>query len=209
MFLRIGALALSCLLFSCEKESSNGEETSGSGTDYQPTTAGSEWTYNSTTAGTYKIVSLGTDSLIDGKKFFKFDNNKVGRQYMSKIDGVYSAYATSLEGNKKITAVTLKDAPVGTTWTNMFNNQGTISNYTYKIISRDGDKTVNGKTYNNVIAVEYEATTQNPLGGGTLKFASGRTYTAKGIGGISASYKMDLFGIVMEDSTYLVSYNIK
>src|SRR5687768_11675653 len=92
-FLSIGALALSCLLFSCQKESSDSEEQSGGmGDDYQPTTAGSVWNYKSTTIGNYKLVALGSDTLVDGKKFYKFDNSLYGRQYAGKDNGVYSSY---------------------------------------------------------------------------------------------------------------------
>ena len=209
MFLRIGALALSCFLFACQKENSDSEGTGGLGDDYQPATAGSEWNYKSTLAGNYKLTALGTDSVINGEKYYKFDNSWGGRQYMYKNNGVYSSFATSLEGDKKIIATYLKDAPVGTTWSQTYNNQGTISTYTYKIVSRDAAKTVDGKNYTNVITVEYEGHVQNPMGGGSLKFATGRSYTAKGIGGIASSYKLDLMGFEMEDSTYLTSYTIK
>jgi len=208
-FLSIAAIALCCLLSSCQKEDSSEEDSSGSGSDYQPTSAGSEWNVHSNLAGTYKLVALGTDTLIDGAKFYKFDNSVFGRQYIGKSNGVYTSHSATVQSNQKITMVMLKDAPVGTAWTNTVSNQGTVSQYTFKIVSRDGEKTVNGKTYKDVIAVEYEGVMQDPMGGGTIKFTTGRTYTAKGVGAIAGSSKIDLMGFTMEDSTYLVSYTIK
>ena len=210
--LRIGALVLTCFLFSCEKEKSTDEETSGSGSgnDYQPTTAGSEWRMSSTTAGDYTITALAGDTVIGGKKFFKFDNSSSEeRVYINKDNGVYTQYAPIPIGDESFEMIVLKDAPVGTTWKSRVDFQGFFNEFTYKVVSRDADKTVNGKTYNNVITVAYEVTMPNPLGGGTLKFATGRAYYSKGIGPIASSFKMDFMGNEREDSTYLASYIIK
>jgi hypothetical protein len=158
--------------------------------------------------GEYTITSLGTDSLVNGVKFYKYDQSIGGRVYLSKVDGVYTSYGTSPAG-EKLFMVGLKDAPVGTKWKNTFDNQGTISHYNYEVISRDVDKTVNGKLFKNVITVQYVAIVEDPTGGQPIEFASGRSYYAKGVGPIASKYDMDFFGITMQDSTYIVSYNIK
>jgi hypothetical protein len=228
--LHISALALTCLLFSCSKETSLEEETGGNntignggggtgsgsnggtglGNDYQPTTAGSEWRMASTTAGSYTITALAGDTLIEGKKFYRFDNNMTGRGYISKENGVYTHHTEHpIDEDLRISMVMLKDAAVGTTWTNAVGYMGATNDFIYTVIGRDATKSVNGKEYKDVITVQYEATMQNPLTGGNMKFATGRIYTAKGIGTIATKYEMDLFGQKMEDSTYLVSYIIK
>ena len=213
LFSCLCTIVLGCLLVTgCSKESSEtgGSSTNpGAGGDYQPTTAGSEWNYHSDLSGNYKLVSLGTDTLVNNVKYYKFDNSIAGRQYMSKENGIYASYAGMLTGGDKVILVTMKDAPVGTTWVNKFNNQGTESEYRFKLVSRGIEKTVNGKTYKDVIGVEYTAVLKDPTTNTWLPYGTGMAFMAKGVGSISGSTKLDLFGFTMEDSTYLVNYTIK
>ena len=208
--LSMGALALSCLLFSCQKE--KGEEPEGTVSpsgDYFPSSAGSEWKMSSTSLGEYTVTSLGTDSTINGKKYYKFDHSKGGRQYVNKEDGIYTAYAHVPQIAQSVNMIILKDATAGTTWTNSITSNGIPMEYKYKILSKDTDKTVNGKVFNNVIAVEYEVSMKEPLTGTSFSFGKGRQYYAKGVGGIAGAFEVGTPGSVVKDSTYIVSYTIK
>ena len=208
--LHIGALALTCLLFSCKKESDEDVTTGpGTGGDYFPSTAGSSWNLSSTSLGNYTVTSLGTDSTINGKKYFKFDNSKGGRQYLNKENGVYTTYAHVPEIGQSVNMIVLKDAAVGTTWTNTVTVNGIPMSYTYKVISAGTDKTVDGKTYKDVIAIEYTVSMKEPTTGTTFNFGKGRQYYAKGIGGIAGAFEVGMPGNTVTDSTYLKSYIIK
>ena len=208
----IAYIALICLFTSCQKDigfDSPPNDNQNTNSDYMPVSAGSKWNYSSTLLGNYTNTSLGTDTLINDQKYYKFDNSIGGRQYIRKSNGVYSAYGYSLIARLAVNMIVLKDAAVGTTWTNVINNAGTISNHKYTIAERDIEKTVNGITFKNVIAVDYEATVNDPTTGTPFKYGTGKGFYAKGVGPISSSMDVDFMGLVMKDSTYLVSYTIK
>ena len=206
-------ILLSLLFFTaCQKEIKEDNSTAGgNASDYQPTTAGSEWNYTSTSAGNYKIVSLGTDSLINGMQYYKFDNINNGisvRFYVNKANGVYRNYGFFPAAAQVIDLIVLKDSAVGTTWTNTITNAG-ISNYhKYTVHAKDQQRTVNGKNYNNVIELDYELLVDNPLTGGTISAGTGKNYWAKGVGAIESNYDLGFFGVTVKDTTRLISYTI-
>lgn len=199
-FLVVATLAIT--LASCQQEivfddgSNNNTPTA---TDYQPTSAGSEWKMASTSLGNYTITSLGTDSIVNGEKFYKFDQSVGGRTYMSKNNGVYVQMAVMPPAG--LTRLTyLKDAAAGTQWTDNIN----AAEMRYSIIGRNLQRTVNGKLYKDVIHVHYD---QFAMG---IKTASADQYYSKGTGAIESVIRMDMMGMQMTiDSTYLVSSTIK
>lgn len=199
-------------LTACQKEiKEDGSPISGNSSDYQPTSAGSEWNYSSTSVGNYKIVSLGTDSLINGLQYYKFDNIANGvsvRFYVNKANGVYRNYGFFPAAAQVIDLIVLKDSAIGTTWTNTITSAG-ISNYhKYTVHARDQQRTVNGKTYNNVIDLDYELLVDNPISGGTISAGTGKNYWAKGVGAIESNYDLGFFGVTIKDTTRLISYTI-
>lgn len=181
--------------------------------DYQPTSAGSTWQYNSSTSGAYTETAVSGDSTIGGEKYFKFDNSENGRRYINKNGGVYKTYGYVQEIDEYLTLTYLKDVAAGATWEDNVNF--TASGITvpikfkYTIANRDGDKEVNGKTYKNVIGVDVAISANSALVGGNVTIATGRQFYAKGVGSISSSLDFDALGTVITDSTYLVSYQIK
>ena len=181
--------------------------------DYQPVSAGSTWQYASTTTGNYSETALGGDTTIGGEKYFILDNSENGRRYINKNNGVYksSGYIQAIQQSVNMTY--LKDAPAGTTWEdNLVYSKGLITvpvAVKYTIASRDGDKVVNNKTYNNVIAVDLALTANSVLIGGLKTIATGRQFYAKGVGNIGGSLHVDVLDIQIDDSTYLVSHDIK
>jgi len=211
----IQAVAIVLLMASCQKEiefqdsnsttipgTTNGTNTTGS--DYQPTTADSKWNMVSTSLGNYTMTSLGTDTTIGGLKYFKFNHSVGGRQYISKVNGVYKTYAVFPQTGGWVTNTYLKDAAVGTTWNDVLSASGANALMEYKVINTGGQRTVNGKQYNNVIKITYR---QSVAG---MTTAVGEQYYAKGVGPIEAVSRMDMLGMQMTiDSTYLESSIIK
>ena len=199
----------------CQKEISGdiipGGGGGGTSSDYQPTTAGSEWNYTSTAAGNYKIVSIGSDSLINGLQYAKFDNINNGtavRFYVNKNNGVYRNYGYFPAASQVIDLIVLKDSAVGTTWTNTLTTMGFSNYHKYTVHAKGQQRTVKGVNYNNVIELDYEFLFDDPLGGGMISGGTGKNFWAKGVGAIESFYNLGFFGINISDTTQLVSYTI-
>jgi hypothetical protein len=206
-------LIAAVLLAACQKEI-HGDIVPGgttSNSDYQPVTANSEWNYHSTTAGDYMVRSIGEDTMINGTKYYKFDNINNGtavRFYVSKTNGIYHNYGFFPQAAQQIDLVLLKDSAVGTTWTNELPAGAVSSYHKYTIAAKGQQRTVNGKAFSNVIEVNYEMSIDNPLGGGTIQAGTGKNYWAKGVGVIESFYNIGFFGINTSDTTRLVTYTI-
>lgn len=205
------ALAALVLVFTACSKNNEGTNNDGGGTtqDYQPTSAGSTWQYSSNSTGTYTETAVAGDSSIGGQTFFKIDNSANGRRYVNKNNGIYTSYGYVPQIDTTLTLLYLKDAPAGTSWTNTGSYSGIPVTLTYTIASRDGEKEVNGKTFKDVIALDFNLSVSTPLGNTTV--GTGHQYYAKGVGAISSNLLIDVpsVGIHAEDSTYLVSYDIK
>ncbi|HVF95918.1 MAG TPA: hypothetical protein VM871_01270 [Flavisolibacter sp.] len=205
--LLIALIAFTTVFTACKKDDDDTPDGGGTDTgDYQPVTAGSTWQYHSESSGTYTETALGTDTTIEGEKYYKFDNTANGRRYISKSNGVYKQYGYVQELQKSVNLKYLVDGAVGTNWTEEETiSQGPISvpvKAKFNIASRDGSKVVNGHTYNSVIAVDI-AITANVLGT-ELPVATAHQFYAKGVGAISSSLNLDFQGETAMDSTYLV-----
>lgn len=215
----------STILTACQKElefdtpPGSGGGTGGggtTGTDYQPVTAASEWNYVSTgPTGSYKVVSIGTDSLIGGKSFYRFNNVTpagTSRSYINKESGVYTTYASGTTSGgitiPNLTLIYLKDAAVGTTWTNVISYMGTASNHKYTVTAKGLTKTVLTKSYSNVIELGYALSVANPLGGPDIQVGEGKYYFAKGVGFIESDLMSGFGPAVLIDTTRLSSYTI-
>ena len=205
------ALSTFVLVFSaCQKDPDDTTDNPGTETeDYQPTSAGSTWQYNSTNAGSYTETALAGDTTISGQKYFIIESTDNDRRYINKNGGIYTQYGYVEEIDETLNLVYLKDAAVGTTWEQSVDYNGVPVVFNFTIVSRDGDKVVNGTTYNNVVAVDLEVVANSPLVGGEVTIATGRQFYAKGIGSISSSLNFSALGTEISDSTYLVSYDIK
>jgi hypothetical protein len=113
-----------------------GNPGAGNNDDYQPVSAGSEWNYSSISLGNYSIKSLGTDSMIHGLKYYKFDNiNSLGtsRVYIHKNNGVYTKAARTVMSGDFFQMIVLKDAAIGTTWTHKLTSPGYSNYHTFTV----------------------------------------------------------------------------
>ena len=213
------ATVLSLLVFtSCQKEVSvdsvnnGGNPGAGNNEDYQPVSAGSEWTYSSISLGNYSVKSLGTDSMINGLKYYKFDNiNSLGtsRVYIHKNNGVYTQAARTVMSGDFFQMIVLKDAAIGTTWTNKLTSSGYSNYHTFTVAAKGIQRTVNGKVYNNVIELDHDFLVDDVMGGSPVSIGGGKAFFAKGVGGIENYYTADMFGLQIADSVYLVSATIR
>jgi hypothetical protein len=157
-------------------------------------------------------VALGTDTTINGLRYYKFDitrSSTTQRGYMSKVNGVYRAYGNFDPVGQVVELVYLKDSAVGCNWTNRITVSGFSNYHKYTVSRRDISYTVNGKLFNPVIELNYDFSIDNPLGGGSLTIGGGKYYYAKGVGLIEAYYNFDFFGVSTTDTTRLTNYTIR
>jgi hypothetical protein len=205
---------------SCQKEVDGGIGNTGGGSgggggttsDYQPVSANSFWDYTSVMTGSQHTVALGTDTMIGGLRYYKFDATRGGatqRGYINKGNGIYRTYGNFDPVGQVLELVYLKDSAVGCNWTNTITVSGFSNYHKYTVSRRDISYTVNGKNFNPVIELQYDFSIDNPLGGGVLNIGGGKYYYAKGVGLIEAYYNFDFFGTTSTDTTRLINYSIK
>ena len=208
------------VLFSCQKEVDdligNGGGSGGSNnntpTDYQPVSANSEWDYLSTYTGPSRLVALGTDTTINSLRYYEFNTtNNAGteRGYMSKVNGVYRTYGNFDPVGLVLELIYLKDAAIGTNWTNTISVNGFSNYHKYTVSKRDIQHTVVGKTYNSVIELTYDFSVDDPLGGPVVSAGGGKYYYAKGVGLIESYFGFSFFGVSSSDTTRLLKYTIR
>ena len=208
------------VLASCQKEVDdligNGGGSSGGNnntpTDYQPVSANSEWDYLSTNTGPSHLVALGTDTTINSLRYYKFNTtNNAGteRGYMSKVNGVYRTYGNFDPVGLVLELIYLKDAAIGTNWTNTISVSGFSNYHKYTVSKRDIQHTVVGKTYNSVIELTYDFSVDDPLGGPVVNVGGGKYYYAKGVGLIESYFGFSYYGVSTSDTTRLLRYTIR
>ena len=134
------------VLASCQKEvddlignnGSGGGSTNNTPADYQPVSANSEWDYLSTNTGPSHLVALGTDTTINGLRYYKFNTtNNAGteRGYISKVNSIYRTYGNFDPVGQVLELIYLKDEAVGVNWTNTISVSG-FSNYHKYTVSK-------------------------------------------------------------------------
>lgn len=210
------------ILVSCQKEvddiiGNGGGGGGGNGgnnapTDYQPVSANSEWDYLSTTNGPSHTVALGTDTTINNLRYYKFNTTANGgteRGYISKVNGTYRTYGNFDPVGQVVELIYLKDAAIGTNWTNTISISGFSNYHKYTVSKRDIQHTVVGKTYNSVIELTYDFSVDDPIGGSAISVGGGKYYYAKGVGLIEAYFGFSFFGVSSTDTTRLLKYTIR
>ena len=208
------------LLASCQKEVDDIIGTGGGGggsnnpasSDYQPVSANSEWDYMSTSMGSSHTVALGTDTIINSLRYYKFNKTSSAgteRGYISKVNGVYRTYGDFDPAAQVVELIYLKDEPIGSNWTNTISVSGFSNYHKYTVSKRDIQHTVAGKTYNSVIELTYDFSVDDPLGGPVINAGGGKYYYAKGVGLIEAYFGFSFFGVSSTDTTRLVNYIIR
>lgn len=163
--------------------------------------------------GSSHTVALGTDTTINGRKYYKFNKTAGGateRGYISKVNGIYRTFGNFAPIGHVIELTYLKDSAIGTNWTNTITVNGFSNYHKYSVSKRDIQHTVNGKTYNPVIEVNYDFLIDDLLGGSSpVNVGGGKYYYAKGVGLIEAFINTNFFGVSSSDTSRLVNYVIR
>jgi hypothetical protein len=200
---KIKLIMLWCLLLgsfvSCTKKDNEEPQPESTATnDYLPTTANSSWEYGG--VNPYKLTATGATKVINGKTYQELETNENGvvqKGYVRKENGVYTAIG--MLNAESTEMIVLKDnAPVGESWEykvpfstldpeglyadmegfELF--EGLEAKTKYTIEAKDVTKTVEGKTYKNVIGMKYEVSVV--FMGQDMVMATAHYYFAKGVG---------------------------
>jgi hypothetical protein len=179
-FLMIWCLVVGTLA-SCSKDEAETAPVPGTEQDYMPSTAHSTWTYGGTSP--YTLTATGATKVINGKTYYEMEEKKgteTNKYYLLKDKGVYTVIGM-ISGTGSLEIPILKeDTPVGKPWEQTGTINGADTKMTFVIVEKDVSKTVEGKTYKNVINVKMDMAFSLmgvPLGGLT-----GHFYFSKGVG---------------------------
>ena len=180
---------ISTLFLSCRQNDTVSPELSTKFKFYAPFSVGSSFSYNSSLGNYTNIVQ--SDTVMDSKVYKKIQNNKdQNSSFFLFNEGVYtvSGFSPLYAGD---IPVELKDFPylkdnlgVNETWTvSIPVNTTTLPymvRYDFKIVSKDGTRTINGKLFSNVVEVEQKITNVYST---TEKLVSTHSFWfAKGVG---------------------------
>jgi hypothetical protein len=198
------ALAIICIVVLAACKKSNDSVTA----DFSPLTVGSNWTYL-INGVTNKLTVTNKDTVAQGRTYKVLSNNNGGNQYQAKsgneyyrlaviqgvlpngFDELYLKSDQNVNGNWQLNVpIVITGIPVNVT-------------SKYNIVEKGITKTVQGKTYSDVIHVRQDFISSFGNSGG------GDNYYAKGIGLISSSLTISIPGQSSSTTAELVSYEIK
>lgn len=156
-FTIIWCLVLGILVSCGDKE----EDTSPASAelDYMPSTKGSNWTYGGDMP--YTVTSTGNTKVIDGKTFSEFETkqgNESGKSYLLKEKDVYTAIGLHPTMGDVSIAFLKVETPEGKPWYQTNTINGVETKMTFTIIAKGISKTVEGKTFKDVIHVQMNTT---------------------------------------------------
>lgn len=200
-FQSLVAVAIFVLLFAgCSKDDSSSTSTTS---NYSPLTNGSNWTYNFTqgsTSGTYKLT-VSRDSTINSKAYKVLTSTDGIDRYMARNNNeYYRLQAFPTLGVDNFEELYLDDSKdVNGTWTKtvnftyIFNGMpiAITANLNYVIKEKGVTRTVNNKSYSNVVHVKLDIS--SVLFGGSV--GGGDFYYSKGVGMIENSISISGNGL--------------
>ncbi len=197
----IFSLSFSFLFSSCKKDEEDPKDDKQE--SYYPFTTGSTWTYQDQDNSTTTITLTSQTQSIEGSTWnvISFAPEQLDIPSFMRIDAttkiVYRAFDFRNNGGIfLIEPVTDLDAKVGDTWTQNNEQNGVSLNVKNTLLEKDVQKTVNGKSYDKVMVVKSELTSN------FFDNTNSTLYFAAGIGLIAEEF---------EDGDYsrLTDYSIK
>lgn len=215
--------ALTVGFVACDKDDDDGGSTPA---NYQPLTAGSTWTYETTTrpANTktsYTLTATTGDSSINSKTYKIFTNSAGTNDYYYNNGTEYYQFGgiAGITGNTELLYLK-SNLSAGAGWNETKNvtipgigNASVKMNYTF--VEKMASMSVEGATFNDVLHVKVELSDISvtgmplPVASQDLHF-----YYAPGVGRIKSQLKLTInppigSPIVVDNETNLKSYSIK
>lgn len=215
-------LAILLMIMGCKKK---GADTPAS---YMPNTANSSWNYDTKTTapapatGNYTLKATNKDTVIGSRTYRVYTNTSGANEYYAQVGSDYYQF-TNASGlsTQKVEVLYLKDAPVGTTWTenqtlSMTGLTATVP-LNYQITEKDISYTTNGKTYTGVTHVKTTlgAVTIPGLPIPLIPTSDVNFYYARGIGRIYSHVKIMLavplinINVNIDEELLLKTYTIQ
>ncbi|WP_183575394.1 hypothetical protein HDF18_15815 [Mucilaginibacter sp. X5P1] len=182
---------------------------------YQPVTKGSYWTYQENASGdldTSTTTMTGVSTVINNRTYYQVStvyNSQVSPAesgYFSNGGHIYTTLGKS--GSDTLETYYLNDTTaVNGTWIAKVNGNGTLSGFPARIagqiVEKNISRTVNGKTFTNVIHTKFYLQQDN--GTGFTTTITFDYFIAKGIGII----EQDATGVDFTTVRILLDYSIK
>jgi len=193
---------------------------------FMPLTTGSSWTYATQTyqpapaTGSYTIKATAKDSTISSKTYKVFTNTSGANEYYNVTGTDYYQLGNLAALNQSIELLYLKDAAVGTSWTETktitFPGVPTPINVPLNCsVTETGiSYTVGAKTFTDVTHVKITMGTLTVMGFSVTPVSDFNYYYARGIGRIYARTKLTIsvplagVNINNDDEVKLTSYTI-
>ncbi|PVY39703.1 hypothetical protein C8E01_11092 [Pontibacter virosus] len=147
------------ILVSCGDKDNDASPKETAELDYQPTTQGSTWSYGGSTP--YTVLATGKTKMIDGKSYAEMETKRgseTGKSYLLKEKGVYTAIGMDPSLGDVALTFLKEETPVGKPWEQSNVINGIQTKMTFTIIGKGISKTVEGKTFKEVIHVQMNAT---------------------------------------------------
>lgn len=199
------------LFAACKKEETTpaGDNTPG-GDTYQPLTVGSTWKYRDSISGsTYAQTVIDSSATFNNIKYqVMYSDN--GTAFYAKSGSSYwvRSYTNPADPSTVISLNYLDDAAAaGSSWNTQTTLGGVPATATTSIVEKGISKTINGKTYSNVI--HSRITVVFTLQGISIN-ENFDYYAAKGIGIVSATTAYGLAGnMELVSAINLVDYTVK
>lgn len=185
--------------------------------DYSPLTAGSTWTYQTTTngsaSGNYTLTASNRDSMVNGKSYRVITSTSGNNSYRFKSGNEYWSFGTVPAVNLQVEQLYLKaDAAVSNTWQSTenvtFQGFPLVATLLYTAKEKGVSHTAGGVSFSNVMRVGLKV---NIAGIGEVVDAD--FYHAPGVGLIETRYEVKNLSLAgVPNSTTietLTAYSIK
>ena len=187
-------------LVSCEQEtaSSDPDPAPVKVEDYQPTSAGSTWSY--TGAISYNVTATGNNQVINGKTFQEFETKQgttVTKSYINKDNGVYTGIGMVKNMGNVAIAILNEGVAVGKSWEQTAKVDGVDVKMILTMEEKGLTKTVAGRTFKDVIHVQM-ISSYSFMGEDLGLELTADYYFAKGVGLVFAD--LGTYGTVVLDS---------
>jgi hypothetical protein len=209
--------AMLLLLASCKLDKPNYSQYNASVNSYQPTTKDSYWTYQENASGeldTNTTTMTGSSTVINNRTYYQ-----ARTAYRSQIFPTDSGYfshdghiytALSKIADDTLDTYYLNDTTaVNGTWISKVNSKGTINGVSTRIagqiVEKNISRTINGKSFTNVIHTKFYYQQDDGTGAGFTTVITFDYFIAKGIGII----EQDATGVGFTTVETILDYSIK
>ena len=209
--------AMLLLLASCKLDKPDYTQYNSSVNSYQPTTKGSYWTYEENASGdldTNTTTMTGASKVINNRTYYQARTSyrsqvfPTDSGYFSHDGHIYTTLGQSA-GDTLETYYLNDTTAVNGTWISKVNSKGTLNGVTARfagqIVEKNLSKTINSKSFTNVIHTKVYLQYDYGTGAGFTTVITYDIFIAKGVGII----EQDATGSGFTTVETILDYSIK